>query len=65
LSVPLGNVIAHEMGHLLLRENRHSHNGIMRANVDLHAIQRQNFDQSQASAIRTMLLERTADITAK
>ena len=64
LSIPLGTVIAHEMGHLLLQENRHSQNGLMRAIVDLHAIQRQNFDQSQASAIRTMLLERTAGITA-
>ena len=53
------------MGHLLLRENSHSHNGLMRANVDLHAIHLQNFDQSQASAIRTMLLERTAGATGR
>jgi len=53
LSIPLGNVIAHEMGHFLLRENGHSYNGIMRANIHLHTIQRQNFDASQASAIRT------------
>ena len=65
LSLPLGNVIAHEMGHLLLRENSHSHNGLMRANVDLHAIQLQNFDQSQANTIRTMLLEPTAGATAR
>ena len=56
----LGNVIAHEMGHLVLRENSHSHNGLMRANADLHAIHLQNFDSSQASTIRTMLLEPTA-----
>ena len=61
----LGNVIAHEMGHLLLRENSHSRNGLMRANVDLQAIQRQNFDQSQASTIRNMLLEPTAAATAR
>jgi len=38
LSIPLGNVIAHEVGHLLLRENSHSHKGLMRAIVGLHAI---------------------------
>jgi len=53
LSIPLGNVIAHEVGHLLLRENSHSHKGLMRANVDLQSMQRQNFDTSQTTAIRT------------
>lgn len=61
----LGNVIAHEMGHLVLRENSHSQKGLMRANVDLHAIHLQNFDESQASTIRTMLLELTAGATAR
>jgi hypothetical protein len=53
----LGNVIAHEMGHLLLRENRHSRTGLMRANAELDAIHLKNFDTSQANRIRTMLLE--------
>ena len=53
LSIPLGNVIAHEVGRLLLRENSHSHKGLMRANVDLQSMQRQNFDTSQTTAIRT------------
>ena len=61
----LGNVIAHEMGHLVLRENSHSHNGIMRATPDLHAMHLRNFDESQASIIRTMLLELTASATGR
>ena len=64
-SISLGNVIAHEMGHLVLRANRHSPDGIMRANVDLHAMDLQGFNKSQASSIRTMLLELTAGVTGK
>ena len=64
-SISLGNVIAHEMGHLLLRANRHSRKGIMRANVDLHAIDLQGFDRSQASNIRTMLSELTGGATGR
>jgi hypothetical protein len=45
------------VGHLLLRENRHSRDGLMRANVDLKALRLDNFDRSQASAIRAMLLQ--------
>ena len=38
-AIALGDVIAHEVGHLVLRTNSHSRCGIMRANVDVHAIQ--------------------------
>ena len=64
-SISLGNVIAHEMGHLVLQENSHSQNGLMRAIVDLHAIHLQNFDQAQAGTIRTMLVEPAAAATAR
>ncbi len=44
----LGDVIAHEIGHLLLPGTRHSERGIMRANVPLNErLQTFNDDQSQ------------------
>lgn len=64
-SISLGNVMAHEIGHLVLRANRHSPDGIMRANVDLHAIHLQGFDKTQARTIRTLLLELTAGVTGR
>jgi hypothetical protein len=63
--IPLGDVIAHEVGHLVLRSNRHSRSGIMRANADVHAIHLQSFDKTQARSIRTMLMEPTARATAR
>ena len=57
----LGNIIAHEVGHLLLGPNSHSRSGIMRANVDLRARHLQTFEKAQAQRIRTMLRELAAD----
>ena len=54
---PLGDVIAHEVGHLLLGANSHSPSGIMRANVDVRALHLQSFDKAQAHTIRTTLME--------
>jgi hypothetical protein len=63
--IPLGDVIAHEVGHLVLRSNNHSRSGIMRVNADVHAIHLQSFDKTQARSIRTMLMEPTARATGR
>jgi hypothetical protein len=60
-ALPLGDVIAHEVGHLLLRENSHSQTGIMRTSVDVDAVHVQSFDTTQANTIRNRLTERAAD----
>jgi hypothetical protein len=60
---PLGDVIAHEVGHLLLRTNSHSPSGIMRAHANVRALHLQSFDKTQARAIRTTLREPTAGVT--
>ena len=53
--IPLGDVIAHEVGHLVLGTNSHSRSGILRANVNVHTIHLQTFDEAQARTIRTVL----------
>ena len=57
LPVSLGNIIAHEIGHFLLGGHGHSSNGIMRANVDLHALHLQSFDDDQVRTIHTKLVQ--------
>jgi hypothetical protein len=62
----LGNVIAHEVGHLLLRATSHSRIGIMRAHMDVQpAIHLQSFDKTQARVIRTALMGPTAGATRR
>jgi hypothetical protein len=56
LPIRLGDVIAHEVGHLVLTTGGHSRSGIMRANVDVRAIQLQTFDKTQARTMRTTLM---------
>src|SRR5688572_13025601 len=60
---PLGDVIAHEVGHLLLRTNSHSPSGIMRAHANVRALHLPSFDQTQARAIHATLRELTAGVT--
>jgi hypothetical protein len=55
--IPLGDVIAHEVGHLVLGTNRHSRSGIMRAYANVHTIHLQTFDEAQALIIRTVLMK--------
>jgi hypothetical protein len=55
--IPLGNIIAHEAGHLLLGANSHSRSGIMRPNADVRAPLLQSFDKTQARTIRTTLMD--------
>ena len=50
--IPLGDVIAHEVGHLVLGTNSHSRRGIMRADANVHTIHLQTFDEAQARTIR-------------
>jgi hypothetical protein len=57
---PLGDVIAHEVGHLVLGTNSHSPSGIMRAHADVRAVQLQSFDKTLAHTIRTTLMAPTA-----
>ena len=58
--VPLGDVIAHEVGHLMLGANSHSRTGIMRAYTNVHALHLQSFDKAQERIIRSTLLEPAA-----
>jgi hypothetical protein len=51
----LGLVIAHEVGHLLLRDDSHSLHGIMRPEIDLRSRHRPYFTQPQAEQIRAAL----------
>ena len=64
-AIPLGDVIAHEVGHLLLRENSHSQSGIMRRAVHMHSTHVQRFDPTQANTIRNRLMELTAGATGR
>jgi hypothetical protein len=55
-ALALGDVIAHEVGHLVLRENRHSPSGIMRASLAGGPIYLQSFNGEESRAIRTSLM---------
>jgi hypothetical protein len=55
--IPLGDVIAHEVGHLVLGSNSHSRSGIMRTHTNVHTIHLQTFDEAQARTIRTVLMK--------
>jgi hypothetical protein len=61
LGLVLGHVMAHELGHLLLRRSTHSAAGLMQATLDLRLAQqgRLLFTASEAQAIRAEL-ERNA-----
>ncbi|MGH9384151.1 MAG: hypothetical protein ACRD2N_07695 [Vicinamibacterales bacterium] len=58
LTVVLGRVIAHEIGHLLLPPNSHSRFGIMRADLDLGVSNPDRFTDDQARTIRARLVRR-------
>jgi hypothetical protein len=59
-TIPLGAVIAHEVGHLVLRANSHSRSGIMTAGMDMHGTQLQSFNKAEGRIILTTLIERGA-----
>ena len=54
----LGQVIAHEVGHLLLPVNSHTTKGIMRAGMELGFSARPTFTEAQAALIRLRLATR-------
>ena len=58
-SIPsiLGDVLAHELGHLLLSSPHHSRTGIMRAGVNINAWAVDTFTESQAREILSRLRE--------
>ena len=51
----LGDVIAHELGHLMLPSPRHSARGIMRSGVDVHPRALETFTDPQARQIVSRL----------
>ena len=55
----LGDVMAHEIGHLMLPAHSHSATGFMRSSLDMHSDFLQSFDEGQARLIRIGL---TADV---
>ena len=59
LTVVLGRVIAHEIGHLLLPPNSHTRYGIMRADLDLEVANPDRFTNDQARMIRSVLANRS------
>jgi hypothetical protein len=54
----LGDVIAHELGHLMLPPNSHSASGIMRAGLELKPEWVGTFDERQALLIRGLIAAR-------
>lgn len=56
LAEQLGDVIAHEVGHLVLRAPRHSPSGIMRASLGVRANYLQSFNTTEARTIRAALM---------
>ena len=61
LPIPLGDVIAHEVGHLVLGTNSHSRSGIMRAYTDVHSPSLTEFSTRRRNgSILTTLIEPTA-----
>ncbi len=53
----LGDVIAHELGHLTLPPQSHAQTGIMRANFDLNSRLIETFTDREATSIRLRLRE--------
>jgi hypothetical protein len=61
----LGEVIAHELGHLLLPFNSHSDRGIMRDPWDLRSGLLEYFTSAQAETIRQRLTERAESVASR
>ena len=58
LASTLGDVIAHELGHLMLPANSHSASGIMRPGLELRPGWVGTFDERQARLIRGLIATR-------
>lgn len=56
LALQLGDVIAHEVGHLVLGERTHSPKGIMRPSLGVRTFPVQTFNATEARNIRAALL---------
>jgi hypothetical protein len=62
----LGQVIAHEVGHLVLLDDAHDHVGIMREQVQLSGATPLRFTATQGQRIRSMLSNPSAlDLIAR
>lgn len=55
VTVVLGRVIAHEVGHLLLPQGRHAPYGLMRADLDFGFVNPSGFTRAEAKTIRAAL----------
>jgi hypothetical protein len=66
LTVLIGRVAAHEIGHLLIGTRAHSGDGLMRAAWDVGRIRPSDwqFSSADAAAIRARFLARDADLIA-
>jgi hypothetical protein len=66
LTVLIGRVAAHEIGHLLIGTRAHSRDGLMRAAWDVGRIRPSDwqFSASDAASIRRRFVERHADLVA-
>jgi len=51
----LGLVIAHELGHVLLPARRHSRNGIMQENYNVHRSYTLKFSAEESAAMRAFI----------
>lgn len=65
----LGHAMTHEIGHLLLGSEQHSHGGIMRANWDRKCLEEASrgqlfFTRNEAELIRTEVLTRSEVVEA-
>jgi hypothetical protein len=56
LATQLGDVIAHEVGHLILENHTHSPKGIMRASLGVRTFPLQTFNAADARSIHAALL---------
>jgi len=66
----LGDVMAHELGHLLLGTNSHSPAGIMRANWDREHVRRafrgcEIFSPQESALIRATVARRTPNASSR
>ncbi len=65
IAITLGSVIAHEVGHLVLRKIGHSPHGIMSAAMDMHTTQLSTFNGKEGSLIRRTLLAPAALVASR
>lgn len=66
----IGRVLAHELGHYLLRTRGHAHRGLMRPVYALPALlepdtHKYSLDEAEAARLRTLFLDRRVDVAGR